>query len=42
MEQWLILSNVVNYAQYERKPKNFYDSDIKADRLKDEDRKVLE
>ena len=30
MEQWLILSNVVNYVQYKRCPKNFYDLDIKA------------
>ena len=24
MEQWSILSNVVNYKQYRRHPKNFY------------------
>ena len=30
MEQLLILSNVVNYIQYDRKPKNFYDLDIKT------------
>ena len=30
MEQWSILSNVVNYVQYDRHPKNFYDLDIKA------------
>ena len=52
MEQWLILSNIVNYGQYDRHPKNFYDLDIKAidqknhreiyDRLKDEDKQVLE
>ena len=30
MEQWLILSNVVNYVQYNRHPKNFYNLDIKA------------
>ena len=30
MEQWLILSNVVNYVQYERHPKNFYGLDIRA------------
>ena len=30
MEQWLILSNIVNYIQYERNPKNFYDLDVKA------------
>ena len=52
MEQWLILSNVVNYVQYDRIPKNFYDLDTKAldqeyhkkiyDRLKEEDRQILE
>ena len=30
MEQWSILSNVVNYMQYDRHPKNFYNLDIKA------------
>ena len=30
MEQWSILSNVVNYVQYNRHPKNFYDLDIKT------------
>ena len=30
MEQWSILSNVVNYIQYDRHPKNFYKLDIKA------------
>ena len=30
MEQWLILSNVVNYIQYDRHLKNYYDLDIKA------------
>ena len=29
MEQWSILSNVVNYIQYHRHPKNFYNLDIK-------------
>ena len=52
MEQWLILSNVVNYVQYDRYPKDFYNLDVKAidqenqrkihDRLKEEDRQVLE
>ena len=52
MEQWLILTNVVNYVQYNRNPTDFYDLDIKAidqkshrkiyDRLKEEDRQVLE
>ena len=51
MEQWLILSNVVNYVQYDRNPKDFYNLDIKAinqknhrkiyDRLKEEDRQIL-
>ena len=30
MEQWLILSNVVNYVQYNRHPKNFCNLDIRA------------
>ena len=30
MEQWSILSNIVNYVQYNRHPKNVYDLDIKA------------
>ena len=30
MEQWSILSNIVNYIQYDRHPKNFYDLVIKA------------
>ena len=30
MEQWSILSNVVNYVQYDRYPKNFYNLNIRA------------
>ena len=30
MGQWSILSNVVNYVQYDRNPEIFYDLDIKA------------
>ena len=30
MEQWFILSNVVNYIQYDRHPKNFYSFNLKA------------
>ena len=30
MEQWSILSNRVNYIQYDRHPKNYYDLEIKA------------
>ena len=30
IEQWSILSNLVNYVQYDRSPTNFYDLDIKA------------
>ena len=51
MEQWLIFSNVVNYVQCDRNPKDFYDYNVKAidqknhrkiyDRLKEEDRQVL-
>ena len=25
MEQWSIINNVINYVQYDRNPKNFYD-----------------
>ena len=30
MEQWSILNNVVNYVQYDRHPRNFYDLDVKT------------
>ena len=30
MEQWSILSNVVNYVQYDMNPKEFYNLDAKA------------
>ena len=30
MEKWSILSNVVNYVQYDRHPKKFYALDIKT------------
>ena len=30
MEQWPILSNVINYVQYERHTRHYYDLDIKA------------
>ena len=30
MEQWSILSNVINYIPYDRHPKNFHNLDIKA------------
>ena len=30
MQQWLILSNEVNYIQYDRHPKNFYNLSITA------------
>ena len=29
-EQWSVLSNVVNYIQYNRHPKHFHNLDIKA------------
>ena len=29
MEQWAILSNVINYVQYSKIPKNFHDVTIK-------------
>ena len=28
IEQWSILSNVINYIQYDRHPKKFYDLDL--------------
>ena len=30
MEEWSILSNIVNYIQYDRHPKNFYNLNIRA------------
>ena len=50
MEQWSILSNIVNYIQYNRHPKDFFNLDIKAvDQHrhkkiynKEEDRQILE
>ena len=52
MEQWSILSNIVNYVQYDRNPRDFYTLDIKAlgqknhrkiyKRLIEEDRQVIE
>ena len=30
MEQWSILSNTINYVQYERNPRDFYNLDVKA------------
>ena len=30
MEQWSILSNLVNYVQYDRKTTNFYNLDVKV------------
>ena len=34
MEQWSILSSIVNYIQYNRHPKSYCDLDIKAIDLK--------
>ena len=31
MEQWSVLSNIVNYIQYDRHPKNFHNLDIKTE-----------
>ena len=52
MEQWSILSNVVNYVQYDRHLRNYYDLDIKAidqkshkkiyDKSKEEETQILE
>ena len=30
MEQWSILSNTLNYIEYDRHPKNFHNLDISA------------
>ena len=30
MEQWSVLSNIINYVQYDMYPRNYYDLDIKA------------
>ena len=30
MEQWLILSNIVNHIQYDKHPKNIYNLDVRA------------
>ena len=29
MEQWSILSNVINYVQYDKHPKNFHDTSVR-------------
>ena len=52
MEQWLILSIVVNYVHYDRNPRDFYNLDVTMidqknhrkiyDRLKEEGRQVIE
>ena len=52
MEQLSVLSNVVNYIQYDKSPRDFYNLDIKVidqknhskiyDRLTGEDRQVIE
>ena len=51
MEQWSILSNVVNYIQYDRHPKNFHGVNIstvnkekyeRKSNIEEEERHVLE
>ena len=52
MEQWSILSNIVNFVHYDRNPRDFYNLDVKVidqknhrkiyDRVKEEDRQVIE
>ena len=52
MEQWSILSNIVNYVQYDRHPINVYDLDMKTvdhkrhkkiyGKSKEEERHILE
>ena len=34
IEQWSILSNVINYVQYSKYPKNFHSMTIKPAKLK--------
>ena len=51
MEQWLILSNVINYVKYNGDPRYYFISDIKAleekndrkmyDRLQEKDWQVI-
>ena len=41
MEQWSILSNIINYIQYDRYPKNFYDVNIRAVNKKKYKRKSI-
>ena len=51
-EHWSVLSNIVNYVQYDRSPRNFYNLDIKiidqkshkkiCDKFKEEDRQIIE
>ena len=50
MEQWSILSNMVNYVQYDKHPKNFHNLDInpvdqkdhKKINEKEEERQIVE
>ena len=52
MEQWSILSSVVNYVQHDRNPTDYYNLEFKVleqknhgkiyDRPKEEDRQVME
>ena len=51
MEQWSVLSNMINYIQYDRHPKNFYNLNIRAvnkekykrkSNLEEEERQMLE
>ena len=52
MEQWSVLSNVINYIQYNRNPRDYFKLDIKEleqknqkklyDKLKEEDRQYIE
>ena len=52
MEKWSILSNIVNYVQYDRDHRDYHNLEVKAleqknhmktyERLKGEDRQVIE
>ena len=52
MAQWAILSNVINFVQYDRHPVNVYDLDVKTidqksckeiyDKFMEDERQILE
>ena len=40
MEQWSVLSNVINYMQYSKNPKNFHSLTIRPDKFNKENKNV--